>query len=96
MFVVCNGSEARLITTIWRALKDQSVAEFVNISTGVLSKEKSDQSPEAALQNFGVPFKRLIDYGTMDVTRVLKIEQPTVIVVGSDQEFLESGVYLRC
>ena len=89
LFVVCNGAEARLVNTICEALKKRAEERIVNISTGAISREKSDQGPEEALTAFGMLFKRLTDYGTMDVTKVLKTEQPDVVVIGSDQEFLK-------
>jgi UDP-N-acetylglucosamine 2-epimerase len=89
MFVICNDAEARLVNPIWQELKRRAVERIVNISTGAISREKSDQGPDEALTAFGMPFKRLTDYGTMDVTKILKTEQPDVVMIGSDQEFLK-------
>jgi len=91
MFLVCNGAEARLVNFIWQSLKSQAMVRIINISTGSISREKSDQAPEEALATFGLPFKRLADYKTLDITKVLKKEAPDVVVLGSDQEFLSQA-----
>lgn len=89
MFVVSSGTEVRLLNPIWEALKRQGIEGIINISTGALTKEKFAQGSDESLTAFGMPFKRLTDYGTMDITKVLKAEQPDVVVIGSDQEFLK-------
>lgn len=91
MFLVCNGAEARLVNLIWQELQCQAESKIINISTGEICREKSDQAPEDALRAFGLPFKRLTDYQTLDMIKILKEEQPDIVVLGSDQEFLSQA-----
>ena len=91
LFLVCNGAEARLVNAIWQALKSQAKSKIINISTGALNREKSDQGPEEALTAFGLHFKRLVDYRTLDITKILKEELPDIMILGSDQEFLSQA-----
>lgn len=94
LFVICNDGEARLIYPVYQALKGQGIDNIIIISTGSLTKERSQKGVEEALVALNMPFIRLTDYRTMDITKVLKIEQPDIVVLGSDQEFLKrSFVY---
>jgi len=92
MFVVCNGAEARLVNPVWQALKMRGIERITIISTGTICKEEVDESPDEALRAFGMPFRMLTDYRTMDMTKVLKVEQPDVVIVGSDEEFLKRSL----
>jgi hypothetical protein len=89
LFLVCNGAEARIVNLIQHAFENQVTVRI--ISTSEISREKSDQAPEEALSKFGLHFKRLIDYQTHDVTKILRQEMPDVLVLGSDQEFLSQA-----
>lgn len=89
MFVVGSSSEVSLLNPIWEELRRQGTEEIINCSIGGPTQEGSSQGPNEALRDLGMPFRRLRDYGTMDITEVLKAEQPDVVVVGSDQEFLK-------
>ncbi|MFC1911844.1 CDP-glycerol glycerophosphotransferase family protein [Chloroflexota bacterium] len=94
MFVVCNDAEARLIYPVWQELDKKTKVDITNISTGKISSEKTAMEPEDVLKELGMPFKKLTDYKTLNVVRVLKAEQPNVLVVGGDQEYLRrSFVY---
>ena len=94
MFVVCNDAEARLIHPVWQDIGKRTKVDVINISTGKISSEKTTVEPEDALRELGIPFKKLTDYKTMNVAKVLKAEQPDVLVVGGDQEYLRrSFVY---
>lgn len=94
MFLICNSAEAILVNHIWQALKQKAESKIINISCGELSRGKSDQAPEETLSTFGLPFKRLTDYQTLDVTKILRQERPNLLVLGSDQEFLsQSFIY---
>ena len=78
MFLVCNGAEARIVNFIWRSLEAFGAVNLLSVTTGSISREKSDQSPEDALSALGMPFKKLSDYRTFDINKIMKKELPDV------------------
>ena len=89
VFVVSTNGEAKLANTVKQVLEVQNMGEVFAISTGTISKEDLDQTPDKALADFGIPFKNLLDYGTKNIAEILKSEQPGIVIVGSDQEFVK-------
>lgn len=95
VFVVCSGREAALAHPIFDELKRRGIDKsFLAISTGEISKEKFEQGPEEAMTALGMPFKRLQDYRTKDITKILRQEQAGIVLLTDDQEFIRRSFVL--
>lgn len=85
MFVVANELEAKLV----KFLSDEMVGcETVNIGTGKYCCEQGSKLPELAMCELDMSYKGLPWYGTKNVVRIIRSENPDAIVVGSDQDYL--------
>jgi UDP-N-acetylglucosamine 2-epimerase len=90
MFIVGCGREAKLIHLILDELRKRGVDKTVIISLDKYAEEEFQEgAAEEVLRNMKLPFKKLEDFGTLDVNKVLKSEHPDLVVVTHDQEFIK-------
>ena len=95
VFVVCHGRDAALAHSVWEELKRRGMGDiFLPVSTGEISKEKFDQGPEEAMTTFDMPFRRLQDYGTKDISKILVREQASIMLLADDQELIRRSFVL--
>lgn len=95
IFVVCHGRDAALANSIFRELRNRGLERnFLAVSTGKLGKEEFEQGPEETLEELGIPFRRLQNYGTKDISRILKREQAGIVLLTDDQEFIRRAFLL--
>lgn len=87
MMVIPNGLEADLMYPVYRELVDRG-CEVINIDLGELCCDKDMVKASMKLAELGMSRKLIYDYKTRSATRILKFEQPDVLVVGSDQEYV--------
>lgn len=99
LFVVANSEDVGIPSKTYKPLVDMG-HKVIYLSTEKLCCEKSVDIPDVSLNNLGIPFKKLSDYKTYNVVKILKQEKPDLVVVGSDSEFVRrafviAGNYLK-
>lgn len=87
MFVATVGSEVSLFYPVYQLLTKRGI-EVLNISTGKLCCDKEGEIPDVVLKKYGMEYKSLLDYKTLNVLSVLKQEKPNMVVLFSDQEYV--------
>lgn len=87
VFVIPTGEEAELVYPLYHELIKRGHT-VQNIETGMLCCGKNTKLPTTSLNELGMPYISIYNYKTHNVDKILKIEKPDVLVIGSDQEYV--------
>ena len=86
VFIATAGEEVELIKPIYEMLEGK--VEVLNIHTGTMCCDKGGKQAEQTLVEYGMKHKSMDSYGTNNMVDILKAEQPNMVIVGSDQEYI--------
>lgn len=88
IFVIPNGQEAELFQAIYEEL-DRRGYDVLNIETADLCCDKDNIVPSEKLAELEMESKSIYSYKTRNMVRILESESPDVLVIGSDQEYVQ-------
>ena len=88
VFIVVAGAEADMIQPFYQRLVQREDTDVLNIHTGMLCCGRGEKQAEITLRELNMRHKALSDYNAKNIVEVIKCEQPDVVVVGSDQEYI--------
>ncbi len=87
IFIIPTGEEAELVYPLYIELVKRG-HEVINIETGNICCSKDTKMPAKSLQELGMVYKSIYSYRTRSAAKILQIENPDIIIIGSDQEYL--------
>lgn len=88
VFIIVAGSEAEVVQPFYQRLVQRKDTDVLNIHTGMLCCGSGEKQAEITLRKLNMKHKALSDYNAKNIVEVIKSEQPDVVVVGNDQEYV--------
>jgi len=88
VFIIVAGSEAEVVHPFYQRLVQRKDTDVINIHTGMLCCGRGEKQAGITLRKLNMRHKALSDYNAKNIVEVMKCEQPDVVIVGSDQEYI--------
>ena len=96
IFLVVNEPDTNERYPVYKHLIEHFNVDVLFIGTGDICLGNAERTAEERMEELGLPYKTLKDYGTKNMAKILDIEKPDVLLLGNDQEFLRRAFVYAC